>query len=209
MSNALQTALTEGVAALNLDVSAEQQQQLLTYLTLLQRWNQTYNLSGIKTVPEMLTKHLFDCLAVLPFVDDGPMLDIGTGAGLPGIVLAIVHPNQPIDLLDSRRKKTIFLQHICAELGLTHTRVICQRVESYQPDTAYRTLICRAVGTLAEVLHNVDHLWCNNTQFLAMKGQYPAVEITELDPTFHVTCERLEIPGNIGERHLVIVDRPR
>jgi 16S rRNA (guanine527-N7)-methyltransferase len=205
---ALAQTLTKGLTTLELTLSPERQQLLLDYLALLHRWNRAYNLSGIHTLPDMLNKHILDCLAIVPFVPPGRILDIGTGAGLPGMVLAIALPECQVDLLDSKHKKTIFLQHVVAELGLTNVRVICQRIEDYQADGQYAAIVCRAVATLTEMLHKVRHLWSNNTQMLAMKGRYPAAEMAQLDPRWQVQCEPLAIPEDIGERHLVIVDRP-
>jgi 16S rRNA (guanine527-N7)-methyltransferase len=204
----LAQTLAKGVTTLGLSLSPERQQLLLDYLALLHRWNRAYNLSGIQALPEMLSKHLLDCLAIVPFVPRGRILDIGTGAGLPGMVLAIALPECQLDLLDSKHKKTLFLEHAVAELGLTNVRVICRRIEDYQSDGQYVAIVCRAVATLAEMLHKVRHLWSNNTKMLAMKGRYPAAEIAELGAEWRVECEPLTIPGDIGERHLIIADRP-
>ena len=166
--------LAGGIEVLGLDVSAHQQQQLLAYVALLLKWNRAYNLTAMRDPAEMITRHLLDSLAVLPHVGAGALLDVGTGAGLPGLVLAICRPDQAFTLLDSNGKKTRFETQATLELGLPNVTVVQQRVEQYR--SSFPQVCCRAFAALPDVLALCRHLLAPGGKLLAMKAHLAAQE---------------------------------
>lgn len=199
--------LATGLTALGLDLSAAQQQQLLDYVTLIAKWNKVYNLTAVRDPAAMITQHLLDSLAVLPHLADAKrLIDIGTGAGLPGIPLAIAHPEFKITLLDSIHKKTTFLLQACLELGLTNVEVVCERVEHYQPQTRFEVVISRAFADLGEFARLTAHLLTKGGKLCAMKGIYPHEELGKLPQVFKLQeVIPLTVPGMDANRHLVIL----
>lgn len=184
------------------------QSQLDLYLDLLQEWNHTFNLTAITQREEMVTHHLLDSLSVLPYVTGKNLLDVGTGAGFPGMVLAIAKPDLEVTLLDSAGKKTRFLQQVKAALKLSHVTVVHGRVEEYHPEQLFDQIISRAFSDLTKFVTCTSHLCKKNGQFLAMKGRLPEEEIKALPPEFTVTAvHRLEIPGLSAERHLIAMEK--
>lgn len=182
-----------------------QQSQLLRYLQLLQKWNRTYNLTAVRDAPEMVTRHLLDSLSVLPWLGQAGVLDAGTGAGLPGIPLAIARPRQFFWLLDSAGKKIRFLNHVQRELGLDNVQPVQDRLEHYQPEPSCKTVISRAFSSLtsfAAALRAVD----SERRLLAMKGRRPDEELERLPSWVRVEAvEKLFVPGLKEDRHLVIM----
>lgn len=198
--------LTEGLGQLGFSLSAEQQQKLLEYITLLQKWNRVYNLTAIREPEGMLYHHLLDSLAVLPWVRAGRLIDVGTGGGLPGIPLAIARPELQITLLDSNHKKTTFLRQACIELGLGNVAVECRRVDTYAPQQAFDMVISRAFSDLSEFVHLTARLCRPGGELLAMKGVYPRDELTRLPAEFSRNeVVALNVPGLEAQRHLVII----
>jgi len=199
--------LAAGISALKLDLSEERQQTLLDYVALIVKWNKVYNLTAIREPEAMITQHLLDSLAVLPhLVDAQRLIDIGSGAGLPGIPLAIAHPEWQITLLDSNHKKTTFLRQACLELGLANVEVVCERVEHYQPDKGYVVVISRAFSDLGEFARLTAHLLAKGGKLYAMKGVYPHEEIGKLPQPFKLQeVIPLNVPGMDANRHIVIV----
>jgi 16S rRNA (guanine527-N7)-methyltransferase len=180
-------------------------QRLLDYLALLRRWNRTYNLTAVRDPAEMITRHLLDSLSVLPWVPGQRLLDAGTGAGLPGVPLAIARPNLDVTLLDSSGKKVRFLSHVRRELVLQNAHPVQARLEEYDPPNGFDAIICRALAGLASFAGAVRHL-AGTARLLAMKGRYPANELAELPDWAHVqSIEKLSIPGLQEDRHLVIM----
>ncbi|MDA3807312.1 MAG: 16S rRNA (guanine(527)-N(7))-methyltransferase RsmG [Thiomicrorhabdus sp.] len=201
---ALKPQLEAGLAELDLSLTDTQVNQLIQYLTLLEKWNKVYNLTAIRDPKEMLTKHLLDSLAVVPFITGQRIIDVGTGGGLPGIPLAICFPDKTVDLLDSNSKKTRFLIQAKAELGLVNSQVIHDRVENYQPTLGYDAVISRAFASMQDMLHWTDHLLSEKGAWWAMKGQQEFEDLTTLPGL--VTIEetiRLKIPGLAAERMLI------
>ncbi|MDD2774795.1 MAG: 16S rRNA (guanine(527)-N(7))-methyltransferase RsmG [Gallionella sp.] len=166
----LSPTLQQGIAELQLDISAEQQAKLLTYVDLLHKWNKVYNLTAIRDPKEMVSHHLLDSLAVLPHLWAGRWLDVGCGAGLPGVVLAIVRPDWSITLLDSNSKKTSFVQQAIIQLGLKNAHVHCARVEDFQPESRFDGIISRAFTELGDFLRCSRHLLADDGHWAAMKG---------------------------------------
>lgn len=204
---AVATELEQGLRAMGLD-AALLAPPLLAYLTLLVRWNRTYNLTAIRDPHEMVTRHLLDSLAMQPFVDTGTLADLGTGPGLPGIPLAIAHPQLQVTLVESNGKKARFLREVVRQLGLGNARVAESRAEALDEPAAFDNLTARAMDTLAGIIAVGGHLLRPGGQLLAMKGIYPHEEIARLPAGWAVQEVRpLQVPGLVGDRHLVVVAR--
>jgi len=185
---------------------AAQADALLTYLELLNRWNRTYNLTAIRDPVQMVTRHLLDALSVLPWIGDGRLLDAGTGGGLPGIPLAIMRPRLEVVLLDSAGKKIRFLNHVVRELSLNNATPVQARLESWQDEQPYSTIISRAFSSLNSFAESARHLAGAGTKLLAMKGKRPDRELNGLPDCWRVdSVEELQVPGLQEERHLVIM----
>ncbi|MFA5627148.1 MAG: 16S rRNA (guanine(527)-N(7))-methyltransferase RsmG [Thiohalomonadaceae bacterium] len=203
--DSLATELAEGVVELGLSLDEKKQEQVLAYLQLLIKWNKTYNLTAIRQPHEMIRKHLLDSLAIWPYLRGEQILDIGSGAGLPGIPLAIADPAREFTLLDSNSKKTRFLLQVKGELQLVNLSVVHSRLEDYRPaGVEFDTITARAFATLAEMLSGAAHLFARQTCLLAMKGEYPGAELAALPEGF-VAEEiiALTVPGLAQQRHLV------
>lgn len=198
--------LASGAEALGVSLSDGQIDQLLRYLEELNKWNRAYNLSAVRDPEAMLQRHLLDSLAVVPHMPYHRVIDVGTGGGLPGLVLAICFPERHFTLLDSNGKKTRFIFHVKTLLGLGNVRVENRRVESYQPDEPYQAVISRAFASLADMARGCIHLLEDGGVLLAMKGVYPAAELQEAEPLCRLdTAIRLRIPGEASERHLLVL----
>jgi 16S rRNA (guanine527-N7)-methyltransferase len=196
------------VAALGIRVSPEDQARLVAYLALLDKWNNVYNLTAIREVDRMVSHHLLDSLGVVPYLEGKRLLDVGSGAGLPGIPMAVARPDLEVTLLDSNHKKVAFLQQAIAELELKNASVCAERVEAWRPATTFDVVISRAFADLAEFVALAKHLLAADGVLLAMKGVYPFEEIERLPAGFRLRdVIRLEIPGLDAERHLVRVVR--
>ena len=203
----LSEGLVAGSSALGVALDSAQQQKLLDYIALIVKWNKVYNLTAVREPEAMIGHHLLDSLAVLPHLTGvGRLIDVGSGAGLPGIPLAIARPDMKITLLDSNHKKTTFMRQACLELGLTNVEVVCERVEQYQPDEKYDTVISRAYSELKEFVRLSAHLAVKGGKLYAMKGVYPVEEIAQLKDNAKVEAvTALTVPGLEAQRHLVII----
>lgn len=200
-------ALERGLAAMQLDAALAA--PLLQYLTLLDRWNKTYNLTAIRDPLEMVTRHLLDSLAMQPHLERGTLADLGTGPGLPGIPLAIARPQLQVTLVESNGKKARFMREAVRQLGLANARVAESRAEALAEPGAYDNLTARAMDTLAGIIEVGGHLLRPGGRLLAMKGVYPHDEIAQLPSGWTVeTVLPLHVPGLTGERHLVVVAGP-
>jgi 16S rRNA (guanine527-N7)-methyltransferase len=177
----MQDQLTAGLESLGLDPAQQPCTQYLNYIALLHKWNQAYNLTALKQPEQMLSRHVLDSLSVLTFIKGKHCLDIGTGAGLPGMILAMALPETHWTLLDSNQKKVRFLRHVKAELKIDNTEVIHSRVEEFMPENEFDTVICRAFAPLNRMLKQTRHLLTPENQLLAMKGKMIETEITESD----------------------------
>lgn len=207
----LRPALESGLDALALDRALAT--PLLDYLALLVRWNGTYNLTAVRDPAEMIAKHLLDSLAMHPFVEPiavtgGRLADLGTGAGLPGIPLAIARTGLRVTLVESAGKKARFLREAVRQLGLQHVQVAESRIEALDEPGAFDAITARALATLPLILELGGHLLKPGGRLLAMKGAYPAEELAALPPGWALqACHPLRVPGLDAERHLVIVGR--
>ncbi|WOD11295.1 16S rRNA (guanine(527)-N(7))-methyltransferase RsmG [Pseudomonas sp. NyZ704] len=200
--------LIQGAAALGIELSPEQTRQLLAYLELLHKWNKAYNLTAVRDPDEMVSRHLLDSLSILPYVQGERWLDVGSGGGMPGIILAIMRPDARFTVLDSNGKKTRFLTQVRLELGLANLTVVQNRVEAYQAEQPFHGIVSRAFSSLADFTHLTRHLSDTDTRWLAMKGQYPEEELAALPVDFQVTdSAQLAVPGCQGSRHLLILQR--
>ena len=202
----LEQQLDQGIRALGLTVPTEQQQQLIQFIQLLNKWNKAYNLTAIRDPAEMVSKHLLDSLAILPLLEAGQVIDIGTGPGLPGIPLSIVRPNQAFTLLDSNVKKTRFVTQSLLELEIRNVTVVQSRAEAYKPEHPFDVVLARAFSAISELLQWVEHLCKPGTRIVAMKGQYPEGEMTGWPAGFQCeSVEKIDVPGLQAERHAVLI----
>ena len=227
MTDRLEATLEQGLRELALGVPANAQQKLLHYLHLIVKWNKHFNLSGITAIQEMVPLHLLDSLAISPYLEGERILDIGSGAGLPGIPLAIANPDKNFVLLDSNGKKTRFLFQVKVALELSNVEVVDARVDEYlsTADTGEFSLItCRAFSSISSIVKMIEKPLASGTKLLAMKGVYPHHEIAELqqDNTLNSTPNKasstdlnnyykvesvieLTVPGVESQRHLVLI----
>ena len=200
--------LEQGLVEMAIEVPAAAQEKLLAYAALLYKWNRTYSLTAMREQDKAVSHHLLDSLAVLPFVTEGRLLDVGSGGGMPGIPLAIVRPGQHVTLLDSNSKKAAFLKQAAIELALPNISVHCGRVEQYHPSFAYDAITSRAFSELADFVGLTRHLLAPQGRWLAMKGVWPHEELARLPADAGVDAvHRLLVPGVEGERHLVVLKK--
>ncbi|MBX9676218.1 MAG: 16S rRNA (guanine(527)-N(7))-methyltransferase RsmG [Methylotenera sp.] len=195
--------LAHGIVSMGLAVSDEAQQKLLAYLSLLQKWNKVYNLTAVRDPLEMVTLHLLDSLSVLPYVTNKNILDVGSGGGLPGVVLAICKPKLQVTTIDTVQKKVIFMRQVKGELGLNNLTPVHARVENFKPDVPFEQVISRAFSEIGLFIELTQHLIEKNGQWLAMKGVMPATELEGLvmQP---VNIMPLKVAGLDAERHLLV-----
>ncbi len=197
-------SILEGIERLGIPLPSAAITQLATYLTLLERWNRAYNLTAVRDPEAMVIRHLLDSLSILPWVEGPRVLDVGSGAGLPGIPLAIAQPEFEFCLLDSNGKRTRFMTQVVAELQLTNVSVIRSRVEDYQPPTLFSSVVSRAFATVADMVTDAGRLCAPDGRLLAMKGVFPDDELIRLPPGYAmVGVYPLHVPGLEAERHLV------
>ena len=204
---ALKSSLKQGLTALEIRLDSGAIGQLIDYLTLLEKWNRVYNLTAVRDPAKMVSHHLLDSLAILPQIEGtARLLDVGSGAGFPGMPLAIARPDCSVTLLDSSHKKAAFLRQAVAELGLGNVAVVCERVETWRAEPNFDLIVSRALADLGEFAGQSSHLLAAGGRFAAMKGLYPFEEIERLPKGIAVrSVVKLEVPGLRAERHLVIM----
>lgn len=196
------------MTALGLPVEESQIQQLLAYLRLLDKWNRVFNLTAIRRLEDMVSLHLLDSLAIRPVLPGGRLADIGSGAGLPGIPIAVTEPQRPVVLVEAAAKKARFLRQAASELGLANLAVKQCRVESYHPPQPFATVISRAFASIADFLARAGHLCQPGGRLFAMKGKHPAPELKGLPQGYRlIEVHRLTVPGVAAERHVVEIVR--
>lgn len=201
-----QQALRDGLAELG---AAEAGDLLCAYVSLLARWNRAFNLTAVREPDEMVSRHILDSAVIAPFTGNGPLLDVGSGAGLPGLVLAALRPGLSVTLLDSNGKKTRFCRQAAAELGLGNVEVVQSRVEDYRPPEGFATVVSRAFAALADFVEGAGHLAAPGGKLLAMKGAYPHDELSALPEGARVIAVHpLQVPGLDAQRHLVEMQLP-
>ena len=199
-----QAALDAGLGELNLALPQSARRQLLSYLELLTKWNKVFSLTAIREPLQMVSVHLLDSLAVLRELPDGRLADIGSGAGLPGIPIAIAEPEREIVLVEANQKKGSFLRQAMIELGLTNSAVHIGRAETWRPVERFNVVISRAFAELANFIGNCRHLVATGGVLVAMKGGYPAGELAHgIEGCDCGEVRRIEVPQLHAERHLV------
>lgn len=197
--------LADGITRLGLAIAPEIQRQLMAYLALLQKWNKVYNLTAIRDPEQMVSNHLLDSLSVLPYLWPRRWLDVGSGPGLPGLVLALVRPEWDFTLLDSNSKKTGFVQQAAIELGAGNVKVCCARVEEWRAEEKFDGIISRAFAKTVEFVSSTHHLLAPGGRWAAMKGA-PEQELAQLPPGVEVErIVRMQVPGLDAARSLVIL----
>ncbi len=203
----LAAQLAAGVAELGVDVGSEAQKKLLAYLALMAKWNRVYNLTALRNPGEWVTHHLLDSLSVLPYVRGPQVVDVGSGAGLPGLVLAVARPDWHIVSVEAVDKKAAFQRQAAAELALTNVRVEGRRVEDVALDSGADTVVSRAFSSLADFVNLTRHLLRDGGQWAAMKGRQPADEIAALPGDVQVgEIIELKVPGLNAERCVVLMN---
>lgn len=202
--NSVHLLLEQGLSELPFDLCPTTQQQLINYLELLTQWNRVYNLTAIDEITEMVPKHILDSLVILPYLQGTKILDVGTGAGIPGLIFALVYPQWHYVLLDKSAKKIRFIQQAIIELNLTHVEAIATRIETFKPPYLFNTIISRAYSNLAVFYQQTIGLCANEGCLLAMKGNYPTSEMSAIAKNpIHLACFSLQVPQLMAQRHLV------
>jgi len=194
--------LVEGLHRMSLNLSDQMIDQLMAYLNLIEKWNRVYNLTAIRERDEMVKLHFFDSLSILNYVEMEHVLDVGSGAGFPGIVLAITKPELKVTVMDSVNKKTTFMQQVKSELSLSNLNVVNARAEDYQPTILFDGVISRAFSSIQNMLSMTQHTLKKNGAWLAMKSKDVKEELEALDENQY-TLIPLEVPFINAERYLV------
>lgn len=198
--------LPEALEAMGLNADVRHEAALLDYLGLMARWNKTYNLTAIHEPERMLTHHILDSLVILPQIGTGPLLDVGSGAGLPGIPLAILRPDLKVTVLDASQKKCGFMQQAAIELKLDNIAVVHGRVEAFRPMDGFPQVVSRAFSDLSEFVRLTRHLLAEGGEWLAMKGLFPHEEIAQLKGARVCRDIPLHVPGLGADRHLIVME---
>ncbi len=187
---------------MGLSLSDTQTQQLLDYLALMMKWNKTYNLSAIRSTDEGIKKHLLDSLSVLEHIGQGRLLDVGAGAGLPGVVISIMRPDLSVTVLDSVGKKCRFMQFVKTQLQLDNLQVVNDRVEQYQPQQCFEQITSRAFASIEKTLKLTQHLLCDNGSYLLMKGDHFEDELIE---GVRIDVQQISVPYVSDQRFLLSI----
>ena len=201
----LQPQLQQALSELKLPLSDEQQLQLLYYLQQLLFWNKAYNLTAIKDDQQALIKHIFDSLSIVPFLPAGDLLDIGTGAGLPAVMVAICQPQRAVTALDSNQKKIRFIKQVASELGLKNLTPVASRIEAHAG--TYQVITSRAFASLVDFVTHSQSKLADNGIICAMKGVEPVDEIQALQNEWQINTQVLTVPELDESRHLIYLQR--
>ena len=202
------SALERGLGQLGIDADVRKIECCASFVEMLCRWNRAYNLTGTRDASEIIERHVLDSLSILPYVDGSRLLDLGTGAGFPGVPLAIWHPSRQFHLLDSNAKKMRFLFHVRGTLHLGNVELHNQRAESWQVELGFDCILARAVASIGQVLACSGHLLAPGGFFLMMKGAVDRSELNEVRPPYNVTATWvLDVPGLSRVHQLVRIDR--
>ena len=201
----LQPQLQQALSELKLPLSDEQQLQLLYYLQQLLFWNKAYNLTAIKDDQQALIKHIFDSLSIVPFLPTGDLLDIGTGAGLPAMIVAICQPQRAVTALDSNQKKIRFIKQVASELGLKNLTPVASRIEAHAG--TYQVITSRAFASLVDFVTHSQSKLADNGIICAMKGVEPVDEIQALQNEWQINTQVLTVPELYESRHLIYLQR--
>ncbi|WP_423063259.1 16S rRNA (guanine(527)-N(7))-methyltransferase RsmG [Candidiatus Paracoxiella cheracis] len=202
--SALSDRLSTGIAELGLSIPQSTQNNLLAFLEFLQKWNKAYNLTAIDDLTAMVSAHLLDSLSIAPYLQGELILDIGSGAGFPGIPLAFAYPEKKFVLLDSVGKKTRFLLQAVSTFKILNVEVVQARMEKFNPSHCFDAIICRAVGTMADIVAKTERVLCPKGRWLMMKGEYPHEEMQALTKT--AKAFDLKVPGLKAKRHVIVIE---
>ena len=203
----LRDDLAQGLEKLNLNLASAVQQKLLDYLALIEKWNRVYNLTAVREPGKMLSHHIFDSLAVLPFVTGAAIADVGSGAGLPGIPLALAMPDAQFSLIESNQKKSAFLNQAVIELGLGNATIIAERVEASGLAGRFDCVLSRAFSDVGEFVALAGGLCKRGGVLAAMKGVYPYDELAQIPEGYRLTkVVSLQVPGLAAARHLALIE---
>jgi 16S rRNA (guanine527-N7)-methyltransferase len=206
----LKNTVDSGLGMLELDAPSDAAQKLVDFLHLIEKWNKVYNLTAVRQPGEMVHRHLMDSLAVLPWLQGNKIADVGSGAGLPGIPLAVMRPDIRFTLIDSSGKKTRFIRHTARKLALDNVQVAHCRVEDYDDASAFDTVISRAFAALDDFVRMAGHLCGPDGCLLAMKGVLPPTVSQQLPEGWSVEeVHKLEVPGLDAERHVLLLRNRR
>lgn len=205
----LTSLLQAGLAEINVSFEDSQLEQLKSYLELLKKWNKTYNLTAITELPKMVSYHVLDSLVVSSQIpEQGYCLDVGTGAGLPGIPLAIMLPQTNWVLLDSNGKKTRFVQQAIAACELSNVKVVQSRIQDYHAESSFDVIVSRAYSSVMDFISSVGPLWQANTRLITMKTELSEAEQQSIDSTLYkLDINRLQVPGIVEKRSLITIQR--
>jgi 16S rRNA (guanine527-N7)-methyltransferase len=198
--------LSQGLEQLAVSNPEEIKQKLIAFIALLNKWNRVYNLTAIRDPEKMVTHHVLDSLAVAPFIQGADVLDVGSGAGLPGVPLAIVSPARQFVLIDSNAKKTRFIQQAKVELGLNNVVVETTRAERYHPTHLFDTVISRAFSSISQFILTAAALCKPGGVIIAMKGEYPTAELQDIPNGYSIKAIlAVEVPLLVAQRHIVCI----
>lgn len=204
MQDTLQQQIRHGCSSLSLELDTSAIKKLAAYVELLGKWNRVYNLTAVRDPQQMVLRHVLDSLVVIPFLTYGHLLDVGTGAGLPGLPIAIARPDLTVIMLDSSDKKIRFVRQAVAELQLDNSDVVHARMQEYRPAQPFDMVISRAVATLDDLYQDTRHLLKPGGRMLFMKGAVPEQELQALPQGgASVQVEKLTVPGLEEQRHLL------
>ena len=199
--------LAQGLAELGLKLAPDANESFLAYLDLIQKWNRVYNLTAVREPARMLPQHLLDSLAIVPRLSGASLLDVGSGAGLPGIPVAIARPRLPVTLLESNHKKAAFLRQAAIELHLDNVTVACERAEAWETAQRFDLVVSRALADLPEFIRLAGRLVAPGGALAAMKGIYPYDELAQLPPRWSLKeAVALKVPGLRAERHWLCLE---
>ena len=202
--------LKRGLDALELSLPEEAQAKLLQHVELVEKWNRVYNLTAVRDRNQMLPQHVLDSMAVLPHIDGATLIDVGSGAGMPGIPLAIARPEMKVTLLEANHKKSTFLKQAVIELGLANAEVVNARVEAWGAPAPFDVVISRAFSDLGEFIALAGRLCADDGVLAAMKGVYPFEELAQVRAPYRTAAViPLSVPTLKAERHLVLIERQK
>ena len=208
LENELLIVLKNSLKNCELNVTEDQQQQLIRYVLMMHKWNKAYNLTAVRDPKQMVIKHIVDSIVVAPFLDKTLYIDVGTGPGLPGIPLAIMCPNKEFILLDSLGKRVRFMKQVAYELKIDNIQPVQSRVEDFVPSVEIDGVLSRAFASLKDMLHWCQHLVDSHGVFIALKGQISTDELNQLPLGFTLQeTIKLDVPGLEGERHIVKIKK--
>ncbi|SFV76375.1 rRNA small subunit 7-methylguanosine (m7G) methyltransferase GidB [hydrothermal vent metagenome] len=196
----IEELLKSGAKKMNIELDESQSSKLLQYLELIIKWNKTYNLSAIRNLEEGVKRHLLDSLSVVSYIKSGSLLDVGAGAGLPGIVISIMKPELSVTVLDTVGKKCHFMQFAKTQLALKNLTVVNQRVENYQPEQCFEQITSRAFAEVNKTLNLTKHLLCDNGSYLLMKGNRLASESLN---DYEIKVHQIKVPYVSDQRHFL------